>query len=75
MYIDDFIWLPDIIEKLTFKHQMAQDEVEEVFFNNPAFALSKKEIVLVKMCTQQPGKLMQEDMSLYFLSKSHKILP
>ncbi|HLF89311.1 MAG TPA: BrnT family toxin [Anaerolineales bacterium] len=42
MYIDDFIWLPDIIEKLTFKHQMAQDEVEEVFFNNPRFRFVEK---------------------------------
>jgi uncharacterized protein len=33
MYIDDFIWLPDILEKLLVKHSVLQDEVEEVFFN------------------------------------------
>lgn len=37
MYIDDFIWLPDVVEKLAAKHQLTQDEVEEVFFNRPHF--------------------------------------
>ena len=37
MYIDDFIWLPEIIEKLAAKHQVTQDEVEEVFFDAPQF--------------------------------------
>ncbi|MCX7044241.1 MAG: BrnT family toxin [Candidatus Sumerlaeota bacterium] len=35
MNIDDFIWLPDIIEKLETKHHVTLDEVEEVFFNRP----------------------------------------
>ncbi|MCP4662021.1 MAG: BrnT family toxin [bacterium] len=37
MYIDDFIWLPNIVDKLAAKHQLTQDEVEEVFFNRPRF--------------------------------------
>ena len=37
MYIDDFIWLPDIIEKLAVKHRVTQDEVEEIFFNRPQY--------------------------------------
>jgi len=37
MYIDNFIWLPDVIEKLAVKHQVLQDEVEETFFNRPQF--------------------------------------
>ena len=37
MYIDDFIWPSDIVEKLIVKHNVTQDEVEEVFFNNPRF--------------------------------------
>ena len=37
MHIDDFIWLPDIIQKLAVKHQVTQDEVEEVLFNSPRF--------------------------------------
>ncbi len=37
MYIDDFIWLPDIVEKLAVKHHLTQDEVEEVFFDRPRY--------------------------------------
>ncbi len=37
MYIDDFIWLPDIADKVAVKHGLTQDEVEEVFFNRPLF--------------------------------------
>jgi hypothetical protein len=29
MYIDDFIWSPDIIDKLAVQHHITQDEVEE----------------------------------------------
>jgi uncharacterized DUF497 family protein len=35
--IDDFVWLPDILDKLVGKHAVSQDEVEEVFFNRPRF--------------------------------------
>ena len=37
MYIDDFIWLPDVIEKLAVKHSVTQDEVEEVFSNRARY--------------------------------------
>jgi uncharacterized protein len=37
MYIDDLIWLPDILEKLAVKHSVWQDEVEEIFFNRPRY--------------------------------------
>jgi hypothetical protein len=37
MFIDDFLWLPDIVEKLLVKHHVTQAEVEEVFFNHPRF--------------------------------------
>jgi uncharacterized DUF497 family protein len=37
VYIDDFIWLPDIIEKLIVKHHVTQDEVEDVFFDAPRY--------------------------------------
>ncbi len=39
MYIDDFIWLPDFIDKIYVKHNVTQDEVEEIFFNIPHFRL------------------------------------
>ncbi len=37
MDIDDFLWLSDIVEKLTVKHHVTQEEVEEVFFNQPRY--------------------------------------
>ncbi len=35
MIIDDFIWLPAILEKLEVKHRVALEEVEEVFLRGP----------------------------------------
>ena len=37
MYIDDFIWFPDIVDKLLVKHHVTQEEVEEVFFSRSQF--------------------------------------
>lgn len=37
MSIDDFLWLPDVVEKLAIKHGITPDEVEEVFFNRPRY--------------------------------------
>lgn len=37
IYIDDFIWLSDIVDKLATKHHVSQDETEEIFFNRPGF--------------------------------------
>lgn len=37
MQIDDFIWLPDIADKLAVKHGVSQDEAEDVFFNRPRY--------------------------------------
>ena len=37
MIIDDFIWLPDIADKISSKHQVTEDEAEEVFFNRPRY--------------------------------------
>jgi len=31
MYIDDFIWLPDILDKLAVKHQVTQAAVKNGF--------------------------------------------
>jgi len=42
MFIDDFIWLPNIIDKLIIKHQVDQDEVEEVFFNSSRYRFVEK---------------------------------
>lgn len=37
MKIEGFIWYRDIIDKLLQKHQVTEDEVEEVFVNKPKF--------------------------------------
>jgi len=37
MRIDDFIWLPDIIEKLLDKHDVTEEEAESIFFDEPRF--------------------------------------
>lgn len=42
MYIDDFMWLPEIIDKLIVKHRVTPDEVEEVFFNGAHYRFAEK---------------------------------
>jgi hypothetical protein len=37
MSSDNFIWLPEIIEKLLEKHDVQSDEVEEVFELGPRY--------------------------------------
>lgn len=37
MYIDDFLWLPDIVDKLAAKHGVTEEEAEEIFFNRPRY--------------------------------------
>ncbi|MDX2040292.1 MAG: BrnT family toxin [Acidobacteriota bacterium] len=41
MNIVDFIWLPEIIEKLAVKHHVTQDETEETFFNRPKYRFAE----------------------------------
>jgi len=42
MFLDDFVWLPDIVDKLTVKHNVTQDEVESLFFNRPRYYFVEK---------------------------------
>jgi len=37
MYIDDFLWLPAIVDKLMTKHRVAPEEVEDLFFDRPRY--------------------------------------
>jgi len=37
MQIKDIIWLPDIIDKLDWKHQIVPEEIEQVFDSRPMF--------------------------------------
>lgn len=42
MNIDGVIWLRDIVDKLAWKHQVDQDEVEEVLDNQPKIRFVEK---------------------------------
>lgn len=48
MVIDNFIWLPDIVDKLVSKHSVTEEETEEVFFNRPRFRFVE--------CGNRPGE-------------------
>ncbi len=40
--IEEFIWLPNVVEKLAAKHQVTPEEVEDVFFIAPYFRFHEK---------------------------------
>jgi len=42
MKIENLIWLPDIVDKLTFKHHVDTSEVEEVFDSRPKIRFVQK---------------------------------
>lgn len=42
MKVVGFIWLEEFVDKLTSKHQVATDEVEQVFRNRPGFKRMNK---------------------------------
>jgi hypothetical protein len=54
MFIDDFVWLTDIAEKLETKHHVSQDEAEEsVLKCDPSTGLLNQDIEMARMYTQQ----------------------
>lgn len=42
MYIADIIWLPQIIDKLAWKHNVAPEEVDQALFNKPHYRKVQK---------------------------------
>ena len=42
MKIEGFVWYRDIIDKLLWKHQVDNKEVEEIFANKPKFTFIEK---------------------------------
>ena len=42
MLIDDIIWLPNVIDKLAWKHHVTPEEVEEVLFDSPRYRRVQK---------------------------------
>lgn len=42
MRIDNIIWLPQVVDKLAWKHHVRPQDVEEVLFDNPIFRKVQK---------------------------------
>lgn len=42
MRVSNIIWLPQIIDKLDWKHQVSPAEIEEVMFSKPVFRKAQK---------------------------------
>ena len=61
MFIDDFIWLSDIIDKLIVKHHVTQEEAEEIFFNRPRFRFIEAGFRKGETCIRPAGKPMRAD--------------
>jgi hypothetical protein len=42
MLIGDIIWLPEVVDKLSSKHRLSVEEVEELLYGNPVFRKVQK---------------------------------
>ena len=42
MYINDVVWLDEVVDKIESKHHVGKEEVEEVFDNQPKYRKGKK---------------------------------
>ena len=42
MYVSDIIWLPHVIDKLNWKHQVYPEEVDEILFGKPQYRKIQK---------------------------------
>lgn len=67
MKIQGIIWLDDIIDKLATKHNVRQNEVLEVFSNQPYFRFVEKGHRSEKMCMPHWGRLKMVDILLFSL--------
>lgn len=42
MFIEDIVWLDDVIDKIEHRHRVTSEEVEEVFYNIPRYRKAQK---------------------------------
>lgn len=56
MVIDDFIWLPAVVEKLEVKHRVVPEEVEEVFLRGPRVKFVETGLRPGEDVTPPPGR-------------------
>ena len=72
MRVEDFIWLPDVIEKLIVKHAVTPEEVEQVFFDRPRYRFHETghvegEDLYTALGQTEAGRYL----TVYFIFKSH----
>lgn len=72
MRITDVLWLPEIADKLTWKHQLTTNEVEQVFANRPRFKFAevgrqRGEDVYVAFGQTDEGRYL----AVWFIAKSN----
>jgi len=65
--IESLIWFDEIIEKLSGKHHVHQNEAEKFYQTNLISGLLKKDIAQEIMSMQQWGRLTAVVISLYSL--------
>lgn len=75
MKIEGVIWLRDVVDKLTSKHQVETDEVEEVLAGKPKFRFMEKgeregEHVYLALGQTEAGRYL----SVLFCKKSKEAL-
>jgi hypothetical protein len=42
MRIDNIVWLPEVVDKLSWKHRVSPEEVEEILCGNPVYRKVQK---------------------------------
>jgi hypothetical protein len=68
MKITRVIWLKRFSEKITFKHRVSGEEVEQLFLNRARFELKNVGTFWEKISTEQLEELMPVVTWLYFSS-------
>ena len=61
MRIDDFIWLPDIVEKLAVKHLLPRTRPKKCSSTSRDIASLNQDVGLVKTCILPADRLTQAD--------------
>ena len=74
MYVEDCIWVPDILVKLFVKHHVTQKEVEEIFSTVRNTVLLNQDIGKGKMCIPLLDRQMPAATWLYSSFRKRKIL-
>jgi hypothetical protein len=66
MKITRVVWLEQFSEKITLKHRVSGEEVEQVFLNRARFEFEERGDVLGRIFTERPEELTPVGTWLYF---------